>query len=255
MPTILDDMIQKAVLALIIVIALGLVPARASAQTEFPPAYDNQAHYRPGDLVTDYGNLYRCQVVVTKPYIDPSKNYTYWELFYVRNNTTIPIGLGQTFPTLTIAWNYVRNCRIALAAYLHLNIVTTGGAYNETYTASMSLNHNSGAQISIIGDDVSAIHLNFSFSHGFTIDTGHSFGTISKVSLVGASNNNGIYGTSSGSIANIDTVGISGFEYGVFAEGLANLNFGNNITVTNWNMSAATRTQEHALSSRVKFWA
>src|ERR1700722_19849529 len=112
---------------------LGLTQA-AHAQTEFPPAYNNQAHYAVGDLVTDYGNLYRCEVAVTKPYLDPSKTYKNWELFYVRNNTTIAVGVGQTFPTLAIAWNYVRNCRVAMAAYLHLSIVTSGGALNESFT-------------------------------------------------------------------------------------------------------------------------
>ncbi len=116
----------------------------AHAQTEFPPAYNNQAKYAVGDLVTDYGNMYRCEMAVTTPFLDPSKNYQHWELYSVRNNTTIPIGVGQTFPNLQIAWNYVRNCRIAQAAYLHLSIVTSGGDFSETFSAPLFPRHRFG---------------------------------------------------------------------------------------------------------------
>ncbi len=79
-----------------------------------------------GDLVTDYGNIYRCEVTVSTPYLDPSKTYKNWELFYVRSSTTLPIGVGQTFPDLATAWTYAHNARVAQGAYLHLSIVTSG---------------------------------------------------------------------------------------------------------------------------------
>ncbi len=53
----------------------------------FPPAYNNQAHYGPWDLVNDYGNLYHASVAVTKPYLDASKTYANWELLYVSSKT------------------------------------------------------------------------------------------------------------------------------------------------------------------------
>src|ERR1700734_4122366 len=125
---------------LLIVLGASLIGlCQAQAQTEFPPAYNNQAHYAVGDLVTDYGNIYRCEVAVTKPYLDPSKTYENWELFYVRSGTTIPIGSGQSFPTIAVAWNYVRNCRVATAAYLHLGIVTTSSNFNESFSAPLNL--------------------------------------------------------------------------------------------------------------------
>ncbi len=111
----------------------------AHAQTKFPPAWVNTATYAPGDLVTDYGNIYRCETTVTTPYLDPSKTYQDWELYSVRSGTTLTIGAGQTFPTLAIAWNYVRNCHIAMAAYLHLDIVTTTGNHSETFDAPLNL--------------------------------------------------------------------------------------------------------------------
>src|SRR3984957_6448415 len=135
---------------------LGLTQA-ASAQTEFPPAYNNQAHYAVGDLVTDYGNLYRCELAVTKPYLDPSKTYKNWELFYVRNNTTIPIGAGQTFPTLAVAWKYVHNARVSQDAYLHLSIVTTNPDHAESFSAPLNLDMDNGGQVSLMGDNFKKI--------------------------------------------------------------------------------------------------
>lgn len=206
---------------------------RAQAQTEFPPAYNNQAHYAPGDLVTDYGNLYRCNVAVTKPYLDPSKTYKNWELYYVRNNTTITVGVGQTFPDLLTAWTYVRNCHIAEAAYLHLSIVTTGGNLDETFSAPLNLDHTSGAQIAIQGDNASKITLSFPGSNGLVIDSGHSFGTISNVSLVGGTAFSGIYAGTNGSFTYLTNISVNGFDYNVYAEQLGTVIFGDNIEMSN----------------------
>src|ERR1700722_19506374 len=153
-----NTMFKRSIARLLLAVLSGFAMlSSANAQTEFPPAYNNQAHYAVGDLVTDYGNLYRCQAAVTKPYLDPSKTYKNWELYYVRNNTTIPVGVGQAFPTLAIAWNYVRNCHVAEAAYLHLSIVTTAGDLSETFTAPFSLDMMYGSQVSIIGDNAANI--------------------------------------------------------------------------------------------------
>src|ERR1700722_20896691 len=109
-----NTMFKRSIARLLLAVLSGFAMlSSANAQTEFPPAYNNQAHYAVGDLVTDYGNLYRCQATVTKPYLDPSKTFANWELFYVRNNTTLAVGVGQTFPDVLTAWNYVKNARVA----------------------------------------------------------------------------------------------------------------------------------------------
>lgn len=161
-------------LVLVIFIAALSLCEAAQAQS-YPPAWNNTSHYVPGDMVTDYGNVYRCLTAVTKPYLDPSKTYADWELSYVRNNTSVLIGMGEPFPNLFTAWNYVRNARVAGAAFLHLNIVTTGGNLNETFSAPLSLDHESGGQISIVGDNVNNIQLSFPNGNALTIDSGHNF--------------------------------------------------------------------------------
>ncbi len=212
--------------------SLLIVLTQARGQTEFPPAYNNQAHYAVGDLVTDYGNIYRCEAAVTKPYLDPSKTYQNWELFYVRSGTTIPIGVGQTFPTLAIAWNYVRNARVATAAYLHLSIVTTGGSFGESFSAPLSLDMDTGSQVSIIGDS-GAISLNFPNTSGLTIDSGHSFGSISSIALAGGSTSDAVYAGSNASITNLSFSDITGFNYQIYAEQSAQILCGEGMVLTN----------------------
>lgn len=204
----------------------------AHAQTKFPPAYNNQATFAPGDLVTDYGNIYRCNVAVTKPYLDPSKTYENWEMFYVRNNTTLTIGIGQTFPDLATAWNYVHNARIAEGAYLHLSIVTTQGDFSESLNNPISLDMDNGSQVSIIGDNASNIQLTFPNTNGFNIDSGHSLGSISGLTLAGGNTSYAISATTSGSIANVSDLNITGFNYQIYADQTSNLNFGMGITLT-----------------------
>ncbi len=218
--------VRKLARLFFVLIATVVGLTEAKAQTEFPPAYNNQAHYAVGDLVTDYGNLYRCQAAVTKPYLDPSKTYANWELFYVRNNTTIPIGVGQTFPTLAIAWKYVHNARVAQDAYLHLSIATTNGNLNETFSAPLNLDMDNGAQVSIIGDNEANISLTFSATNGFTIDTNHSLASISGITLIGQQPTYGIYSTSNATIGLLSNISVSGFGYSVYADQSSSLNFG-----------------------------
>ncbi len=225
--------VRKLARLFIALIATGVGLTEANAQTEFPPAYNNQAHYAVGDLVTDYGNIYRCETAVTKPYLDPSKTYANWELFYVRSNTTIPIGVGQTFPSLAIAWNYVRNARVATAAYLHLNIVTTGGSLNESFSTPLNLDMDTGAQVSIIGDNSGNIQLNFLSSSGLTIDTSHCLGAIGNISLLGSNHGIGIDAESGASISNLYDINIDGFSFQIYAIESANLIFSSDIVLTN----------------------
>ena len=128
----MNKLFKKVTALLSFSVAMGIV-GHASAQTQFPPAFNNQATFQPGDLVTDYGNIYRCLTAVTKPYQDPSKYYKEWQLYYVRNNTTLSIGAGQTFPTLATAWTYIQNCHVADGAYLHLSISTTNAELVENF--------------------------------------------------------------------------------------------------------------------------
>ena len=143
-----NNMLFKRAFALLTCLAAIGVAGHASAQTQFPPAFNNQSTFQPGDLVTDYGNIYRCLVAVTKPYQDPSKYYKEWQLYYVRNNTTLSIGAGQTFPTLATAWTYIQNCHVADGAYLHLSISTTNGELVENFSAPFLLDQISGSAIS-----------------------------------------------------------------------------------------------------------
>lgn len=221
---------QRIRLICLLSLFVAFFPAHVNAQTEFPPAYNNQAHYAVGDLVTDYGNIYRCEAAVTKPYLDPSKIYSNWELFYVRSNTTLPIGVGQTFPTLEVAWNYMRNSRVARAAYLHLSISTANGPHSESFSAPLSLDMDTGAQVSIIGDSISNVLLSFPTTNGLIIDSGHCFGSISNLTVV-ANGGNDLYAGSSGSIANIDSVTLKGSQTHVYAERLGSVVFGNNIVM------------------------
>lgn len=67
--------------------ALFVRPVRACAQTS-PPAWSPTANYKPGDLVVDNGNYYRCYSAITNaPNRDPSEYYTSWQLYDVQNNT------------------------------------------------------------------------------------------------------------------------------------------------------------------------
>lgn len=228
-------------LTILLTLFVALLPIRANAQTEFPPAYNNQAHYAVGDLVTDYGNIYRCEVAVTKPYIDPSKFYQNWELFYVRNNTTLVVGVQQTFPNLAVAWNYVRNCRVAPAVYLHLSISTANGLLNESINTQLNLNSDSGSQISIIGDSEANITLTFPYSSGFYLDTNHAFGSISHLTLVGTlSGGVGIYAGTGASYADIDNVGIGSFGQNILAEHSATIVFGENISISGGAVQGCT---------------
>lgn len=204
----------------------------AYAQT-FPPAWINTSHYAAGDLVTEYGNYYRCIAPVTKPFQDPSKFYSEWELYYVRNNTTVVIGPGQPFPNLQTAWKYILNCSIGHGVYLHLSISTQNGSMSESFPSSFSLDHPFGADISIIGDQPDAIVLGGAsgFSgNGLTIDSGHGFGVIANVTIFGQGNANGISLTNNANIGNITGVVVDKFVNGVNAAFGASVNMATNNT-------------------------
>jgi hypothetical protein len=224
-------MITRNKLRLSLVALATLAFAAFGMAQTYPPAWSTTATYVIGDQVQLFGNVIRA----VKPSAVKGKFvYANWELWDVRANTTVLIGIGQTFPTLAAAWTYVQNARVAEGVYLHLYISTAHGILSESFSQPFSLDHLSGARISILGDDRDIVLLGGSgpFPHdGLTIDSGHAFGTISNVSIVGNSYGNGIalYGKSS--IANITGVNISGFGVGVEAQQNSSVTVDSNVSI------------------------
>lgn len=166
---------------------LSVSPNLLRAQSS-PPVWNNTSNYVAGDMVTDYGNVYRCIKAVTTHYLDPSKTYSNWELNFVRSGTTVTIGTGQTFPSLKTAWTYVKNATIAQGAYLHLAISTAGAPYSESLGAGMNLDHPFGSSISILGDNKEDINFtSYAGANALTLDNSHAFGAISNMTFYGGS--------------------------------------------------------------------
>ncbi len=201
---------MKFHLAFVALICL-LFSAQTPAQS-FPPAFSKTATYAAGDIVQYGGNWYRAMNArpANGPY--PASAYGYWELNYVRSNTTLTIGDGQGFANLVYAWQFARNARIADAAYLHLAISTADGAFTEKFTAPFSLDHSSGALISILGDNSANISLQFPNTNGFILDTGHSFATLYGITLDGPGTTYNCQGISVLSGAVLTTVAGSNIE-------------------------------------------
>lgn len=159
-------------------------PSTGIAQT-FPPTWSSTSSYATGDIVLYQGNWYQATTAVASGGAAPSGNYNKWELNYVRANTTLAIGAKETFTTFQTAWQFAENCRIAQSAYLHFAITSTEGSAYNYFSSAFSLDHGSGAQISIIGNSPFDVTLAFDLSSGFTLDSGHSIGLISGVSIIG----------------------------------------------------------------------
>ncbi len=207
----------KPLLLVAIGILMATLPMSARAQS-FPPVWKSTSTYAAGDIVNYGGNWYRAMKALSAGGPFPSYAYGSWELNYVRSNTTLTVGSGQAFGNLIYAWQFARNARIADAAYVHFSIVTTKADFAETFTAPFSLDHGSGALMSIIADNV--LHTSLIFNHcgGFVIDTGHAFGTLSNLDINtnSGSTANGITATG-GSISQIELCNVIDFEYGLVA--------------------------------------
>ena len=180
----------------------------------YPPVWNSSAHYVTGDQVQMGGNVFRCIYPVTRANLSPTKAYSFWELADVRVNTTLPIGSGEPFPTLTAAWNYALNATIAGSAHLTFDIVTSHGAYVQTLaTAGFSLDHPFGAHISITSD--SQVGNEFfvpTASKGFLIDSGHTIASISNLQIVGSNDAaNGISASGNATIGMISNCYVNGF--------------------------------------------
>lgn len=185
----------------------------------FPPAWNYAAHYSPGDRVQLGGNVFRCIYPVTR--FSPTTAYGYWELAEVHGNTSLSIGIGKTFPTLTAAWKYALNATIAGSSQLTFNIVTANGAYVQTLDVSgFSLDHPFGAQISIVGD--SKVGIEFfvpTASKGFYLDSGHTIASLSNLQIVGSNlTQNGITASGNATIGRVSNCYVNGFQTCIAAQ-------------------------------------
>jgi hypothetical protein len=199
----------------------ALVPCRPAEAQSYPPAWNSTAHYAVGDEVQLGGNVYRAIKAITATGISPVTSYADWELNSVRANTTLMIGTGQTFPTLVSAWDYVINSRIADGVYLHLYLSSAKGNLSEAMPATFLLDHAFGARVAILGDSAGNNVLQFNGTNGLLIDTGHSFNTISGITIQDTSTSgspSGIVVNSNATITSVSNVQISGFPTSVFSE-------------------------------------
>jgi hypothetical protein len=194
-------------------LALCLLFSPGRAQS-YPPAYSGTTHYAVGDLAQETGNTYRC--IKASVGNDPASSYSNWELSTVRSDTTLIVGPGQFFPTLTDAWNYALYCRVADGVYLHFYLSSTRGTFSESHTAPFLLDHGSGARIAILGDNTDNDVLSFNGTNGFIIDTGHSINTLTGFTLQNtsskpASNVVGIKVNSQATITSLSSIQVSAF--------------------------------------------
>ncbi len=171
-----------------VLLCLCLAASMGHAQA-FPPAFSKSSTYLAGDIAQYGGNWYRAMTPITANGAYPAAAYGKWELNFVCSNTTLTVGAGQMFANLVYAWQFARNARIADAAYLHLNIVTTSAPFSETLSTSFSLNQDSGDLISIAGDDATKITLH-STSDGpaFVLTKHHCIGSLSNLTITGPQN-------------------------------------------------------------------
>jgi hypothetical protein len=209
-----------AVLAAAAIAVLSL-SSQSSAQS-FPPAWSTTASYAAGDIVQYGGNWFRSMKAQTPNTLSPATTYTNWELNYVRSSTTLAVGVKQAFPLLINAWTFAHNARIADGAYLHLAISTAQGNYTQSGSVPFSLDHGSGADISIIGDVPANIQFAFT-GNGFTIDTGHAFALLSGVTIGGGSGA-AVYADGNASINEVSNTVIAKFQTGVEADQNASIN-------------------------------
>jgi hypothetical protein len=218
------------------ILVMGLL-AKPSLAQSYPPAWNTKSAYAVGDQVQLNGNIYRAIKAVT-PNLSPAVYFNYWELNYVRSNTTLLIGDQEQFSTLLNAWDYVLEARVADGVYLHLSIVTAHGGFNETFSAPFSLDHSSGARISILGDNASKINLSFPGSNCFTIDSGHTFGTLSNMTLnqPELATNSGIYCSQNSCINLVSGITFYSCGWGIFADSGGQVNCANNLNVLGFNL-------------------
>jgi hypothetical protein len=234
--------------ALIFVMALSGIPVQAQSN---PPAWSASATYAVGDQAQVAGNVYRCIKASMPNAAPPATNFTNWELSFVRANTTLMIGAGQTFPNLVNAWDYALNCKVADGSYLHFYIVSVQANFQETFSAPLVLDHASGARMAIIGDKAASIMLSFA-GNGLVIDTGHSLNTISNLTIECQSSappTTGISVDSDATISSVSGVTISGFGTCVSASHNATVTLASNCAITGFHEYGCAATSGGSLSA------
>jgi len=225
--------IRRAALFLLLAFALASL---TSAQS-YPPAWSSSASYAIGDQVQLNGNVLRATHAVTPG----GFKYDEWELWEVRANTTLMVGVGQTFTSLVTAWNYAHNARIADVAFLHFYISSVHGPFIQNFAAPFSLNQACGASISILGDNASKVQLGFGSSSAFTIDSGHKFGTLSNLAIEGVLDDApryGIFATDASSIVAVAGCPISGYDIGVESDNNSTINLTTASSITGCKVAA-----------------
>jgi len=135
------------------------------------------------------------------------------------------------------AWQFARNARIADAAYLHFAIISQYQMFYETFSAPFSLDHSSGALISLIGDNPNSVYLEFPTSNGLVVDSGHSFSTISNVTIQGptatdAGGPRGITATSGATIASITQTTITQCGIALYTDQNSSVSLGSNVEIS-----------------------
>jgi hypothetical protein len=199
---------------------MAMLAVLSQAQT-YPPAWKSSSTYAQGDQVQVNGNIYRALGAVSQSGPSPATSYAKWELYYVRSNTTLMVGVNQTFPTLVSAWNYALNAKVADGVYLHFYISSAGGNFAESFASPFLLDHGSGARMAILGDVAANDTLTFSSTNGFIVDTGHAFNTISGVSIVNSGTSqqyrDGLKADFQATVSSLSNVIFTGFGTSILA--------------------------------------
>lgn len=228
-------------------VALSCIAALAVSASAFaqgvPPVWNPANAYNPGDLVRDISqNYYRNikPVPALTAGSDPSKNFTYWELASVRTPVSLNIGAGQTFPSFKTAWQYLAPATISQGVPVQFKFISGTGFYDETFGATMSLNHEGGQMITIVGDNALNVRLHFPKTSGFFIDGGHNLGGISNVTLDNASTGScsAIYARNNASITVLDSIKFTGnWQNLIFADSGATI--GINGATNQWSNTSS----------------
>jgi hypothetical protein len=234
-------------LVLVAAAAAITIPTVGKAQS-YPPAWNATATYAIGDVVQENGNWYRAIKPVTTHNLDPAKIFTYWELNYVRGNTTLYVGAQETFATFLEAWNYALNAKISDAVYLHFYISSFHGNLTQSFTSSFSLDHQSGGRISIIGDNPANIVMNFDLG-GMTIDGGHNLASITGVGFYGSQGGSVAIDASGGaSINSLGNLMFNGFAAALLAESSGTLLNVGTLSATTISSALAEATSAGSIS-------
>ena len=132
----------------------GLLAGTASAQSVPPPWVQRQTTKR---AISSTSNLMETFTSALRPrpliIPIPSRATTTGKLYDLdAPSMSLSVGNELRYPSLKIAWNYIKDARIAQGSTLTIRLITKYGSYNEDFPAAFSLNHPYGAAIQIIGD-------------------------------------------------------------------------------------------------------